>query len=62
LLLAARAYSALNGRDFVTPDDIKTMATPVLEHRLVLRPEFEIEGVAVGEVIGRILQTVAVPR
>jgi MoxR-like ATPase len=62
LLLAGRAHAALNGRDFVTPDDIKTMATPVLEHRLVLRPEFEIEGVAVGEVIGRILQTVAVPR
>jgi MoxR-like ATPase len=62
LLLASRAYAALAGRDFVTPDDIKTMAVPVLEHRLVLRPEFEIEGVSVSEVIQRILQTVAVPR
>ena len=44
LLLASRAHAALHGRDFVTPDDIKIMAVPVLEHRLILRPEFEIEG------------------
>src|SRR6266851_2714514 len=44
LMMAARAYAALAARDFVTPDDIKTMAVPVLEHRLILRPEFEIEG------------------
>jgi MoxR-like ATPase len=62
LLLASRAYAVLAGRDFVTPDDIKAMAVPVLEHRLVLRPEFEIEGVSVIEIIQRILQTVAVPR
>jgi MoxR-like ATPase len=62
LLLAVRAYAAMGGRDFVTPDDIKTMAVPVLEHRLILRPEFEIEGLAVGEVIERILQEIAVPR
>jgi MoxR-like ATPase len=62
LLLASRANAALAGRDFVTPDDVKTMAVPVLEHRLILRPEFEIEGLAVGEVIQNILQQVAVPR
>ena len=62
LLLAARAAAALAGRDFVTPDDIKAMAGPVLEHRLILRPEFEIEGVGVPEVIQKILQQVAVPR
>ena len=50
------------GRDFVTPDDIKAMAGPVLEHRLILRPEFEIEGLTVAEVIQQILQQVAVPR
>lgn len=61
LLLASRAYAALAGRDFVTPDDIKTMAMPVLEHRLVLRPEFEIEGLMVSEVIQRLLETQAVP-
>ena len=62
LLLASRAYAALAMRDFVTPDDLKTMAVPVLEHRLILRPEFEIEGLSIGEVIQSILQQVAVPR
>jgi MoxR-like ATPase len=62
LLLAARAHAALAMRDFVTPDDIKTRAVPVLEHRLILRPEFEIEGLSMGEVIQSILQQVAVPR
>jgi MoxR-like ATPase len=62
LLMSARAYAALSGRDFVTPDDIKTMALPVLEHRLILRPEFEIEGLSVAEVIQQILQQIAVPR
>jgi MoxR-like ATPase len=62
LIMAARAYAAIGGRDFVTPDDVKVMATPVLEHRLILRPEFEIEGLAVAEVIQQILQQVAVPR
>jgi len=62
LIMAARAYAALSGRDFVTPDDIKFMALPVLEHRLILRPEFEIEGLSVAEVIAQILQQIAVPR
>jgi len=62
LIMAARGAAALAGRDFVTPDDIKAMAIPVLEHRLILRPEFEIEGLAVSEVIERILQQVTVPR
>ena len=62
LLLASRAHAALAGRDFVTPDDVKALAAPVLEHRLVLRPEYEIEGLSTGEVVARILQDVAVPR
>jgi len=62
LIMAARASAALAGRDFVTPDDIKTMAVPVLEHRLILRPEFEIEGLSVLEVIQQVLQQIAVPR
>jgi MoxR-like ATPase len=62
LLHASRALAALSGRDFVTPDDIKAMAVPVLEHRLILRPEFEIEGLGIREVIESILQQVAVPR
>ena len=62
LIMASRAYAVMSGRDFVTPDDIKGMAVPVLEHRLILRPEFEIEGLSVPEVIQQILQQIAVPR
>lgn len=62
LLLASRAYAAIGGRDFVTPDDIKEIAPAVLEHRLILRPEFEIEGLSIAEVIQNILQQIAVPR
>jgi MoxR-like ATPase len=62
LIMAARASAAIAGRDFVTPDDIKAMAVPVLEHRVILRPEFEIEGLSVPEVIQQILQQIAVPR
>jgi MoxR-like ATPase len=62
LLLSSRAHAAMAGRDFMIPDDIKTMAVPVLEHRIVLRPEFEIEGHTVPEVIQQILREVAVPR
>jgi MoxR-like ATPase len=62
LLLSARAYAALAARDFVSPDDIKTMAFPVLEHRLILRPELEIEGLSVREVIQDVLENVTVPR
>lgn len=62
LLLASRACAAIAGRDFVTPDDIKSMASAVLEHRLILRPEYEIEGLTVPEVNQSILQEIAVPR
>jgi len=62
LLLASRALAAIEERDFVTPDDVRTMARPVLEHRLILRPESEIEGVTASEVIQEILQKVPVPR
>lgn len=62
LLLAGRAHAALDGRDFLTPDDVKSMAVSVLEHRLILRPEYEIEGASVAEVIEGILQQIAVPR
>ena len=62
LLLASRAFATIKGRDFITPDDIKAMAVPVLEHRLILRPEYEIEGLTIREVIENILQEIAVPR
>ncbi len=62
LLLSSRAFAAINGRDFVNPDDIRMMAFPVLAHRLVLRPEYEIEGVTVKEATEKLLESVAVPR
>lgn len=62
LLLASRGLAASRGRNFVTPDDIKAMAEPVLVHRLILRPEFEFEGLTSEEVIDRVLKEVKVPR
>jgi MoxR-like ATPase len=61
LLAASRAHAALSSRDFVTPDDVKRMAPAVLEHRLILRPEFEVEGVTSREAVGRVLEAVTVP-
>jgi MoxR-like ATPase len=62
LVLSSRAHAAIEGRDFVTPDDVKLMAGPVLEHRLILRPEFEMEGITAAEVISKLLTEVPVPR
>jgi MoxR-like ATPase len=62
LLLASRANAAIDGRDFVTPDDIRTLANGILEHRLILRPEFEIEGTDPLSVVRKILDKVPVPR
>jgi MoxR-like ATPase len=62
LLSASRALAALEERDFVLPEDAKTLAGPVLEHRVLLRPEFEMEGVEVREVIKAVLEAVEVPR
>jgi MoxR-like ATPase len=61
LVVASRAHAALATRDFVTPDDVKALAVPVLEHRLILRPEFEIEGMTATEAVHKILEGVAVP-
>lgn len=62
LLHAARAYAVLNGRDYVMPDDIKTLVSPVLRHRVLLRPETEIDGLDADSVLRRILAQVEVPR
>ena len=62
LLRAARAWAALAGRDFISPDDIRAVASPVIEHRILLRPESELEGVRISEVLDRILHEVPVPR
>lgn len=62
LLAAARAWAWIAGRSFVTPDDVKALAIPVLRHRVQLRPEAELEGVSSDSVIGTILGSVPVPR
>ncbi len=62
LLLASRAAAAIEGRDFVTPDDVRAMAFGVLDHRIVLRPESEIEGVRTQEVLEAIFKEIVVPR
>ena len=50
------------GRSFVTPDDVKSVAHPALRHRLTLSPEMELEGLMVDEILSNILSTVAAPR
>ncbi|MBO9338862.1 MAG: MoxR family ATPase [Chloroflexus sp.] len=62
LLLAAKTLAAIYDRNYVTPDDVKLLARPVLRHRIILRPEAEIEGLNVDTAIGRILNRVEVPR
>ncbi|MEI2714432.1 MAG: MoxR family ATPase [Nocardioides sp.] len=62
LMRTARAWAWLNGRDFVTPDDVKTLAQATLAHRLGLRPEAELEGVDVSQVLSSALGSVPVPR
>ncbi len=61
-LQASKAYAWLSHRDFVTPDDIKSVAVPVLRHRLILRPEAQLDGLQVDAVIGSLLGQVPVPR
>ena len=62
LLGAARAAARLAGRDFVTPDDVARMATPVLRHRLVLTPEAELERYGPDDAVRTALGDVPVPR
>ena len=62
LLKAARATAAAAGRSFVTPEDVKAVATSVLAHRILLRPEAELEGRTNSELVARALQGVPVPR
>ena len=62
LMATSRAWAWLNGRAFVTPDDVKALAHATLAHRLSLRPEAELEGVDVGSVLASALSAVPVPR
>lgn len=62
LLLVAKAYAARDGRDFLIPDDVKLAAVPVLRHRLVLRPEAELEGFDTDRVVADIIAATALPK
>lgn len=59
---AAKAFAAINGRDFVIPEDIQNVLKPVLAHRLILSPDREMEGMTAGAVIDMITQSVEIPR
>lgn len=59
---ASKAIAAMNGRDFVTPEDIRDVLIPVLRHRIILAPDKEMEGVTEAEVIKQIVQAMDVPR
>lgn len=62
IMRSAKAVAAIRGRDFVTPDDIQFVAKHVLNHRLILTPEAEMEGITSEDVVNEIIQTVEVPR
>jgi MoxR-like ATPase len=62
ILNGSKAFAALNGRDFVTPEDIKVIALPVLRHRVILTPEKEMEGVTADDVVKQIIDKIEVPR
>jgi MoxR-like ATPase len=62
LLEASRATAALEGRDYITPDDVKSLVGPVVAHRITLSPEAEMEGLALDDLLRRIFDQVEVPR
>lgn len=62
LMLASKAFAAKDGRDFLIPDDVKDAAKPILRHRLVLRPEAELEGFDTDQVVADILAATALPK
>jgi len=62
LLLASKALAALRGRSFVTPDDVRSLAGPVLKHRLLLSPDAELDGATPGDVLREVVNSVEVPR
>ena len=62
LIRAARAAAVLSGRDFVTPDDIKSVTLPVMRHRIILSPELELEGINADQVLATLLEHTEAPR
>jgi MoxR-like ATPase len=62
ILQASKAFAAMQGRDFVTPEDVKRSAVPVLQHRVIVTPEREMEGVNSKQVITQMLESIEIPR
>ena len=62
ILNGSKAYAALSGRDFVTPEDVKFITAPVLRHRVMLTPDKEMEGITADEIVKQIIDKVEVPR
>lgn len=62
ILKASKAFAAISGRDFVTPEDIKKAAIPVLKHRVIVTPEREMEGLTSKQIISQIIEAVEIPR
>jgi len=62
LMAVAKAYAAMDGRDYVIPDDVKVASRPVLRHRVILRPEADLEGVTPDQVVDEVLRAVEVPK
>lgn len=62
IMNASKALAAINGRDFVTPDDIKKVTPSVLRHRIMLTPEREMEGITADKVVQQIIETIEIPR
>jgi MoxR-like ATPase len=62
ILKSSKAIAAIRGRDFVTPEDIQFVVKPVLNHRLILTPEAEMEGLTTEDIVNEIIQTIEVPR
>lgn len=62
ILKASKAFAGINGRDFITPEDIKNAAIPVLQHRVIVTPEREMEGLTSTQIIEQIIESVEIPR
>lgn len=62
ILKAAKGFAAINARDFVTPEDVKNATLPVLQHRVIVTPEREMEGITSKQIIAQIIETIEVPR
>jgi MoxR-like ATPase len=62
LMAVAKAYAAMDGRDYVIPDDVKAASRPVLRHRIMLRPEADLEGITPDQILEEVVKAVEVPK